>query len=205
MATVTKLALNLALALTAVTSFNLPSSAMTLNGHLEERNVVSQENQNSRPVGGLPNFQPTASDLNPNTFPKAFQGSWACQTTVTDSNAAAVTIGQTIDSDVTFYPTTDGRIQARWNQPGWVETQAIAYSFGKNCSQAKSDRTTYYFGDNAQGSWAARARDQFAQTTPDTITATSYVDQYIDGQYAGRYRTQSVLKRTTNDWTIANR
>jgi len=205
MATLSKLALNLTLALTAISWLNIPASATILSGHLEEQHQVSQDSESQKTAAVMPSMQPTALDLSPNTFPRAFQGGWVCQTTVTDSTAPAVTVGQTIDSEVTFYPTNDGRIQARWNQAGWVETQAVAYSFGKNGSEAKSDRTTYYFGDNSQGSWAARARDQFAQTAPDTITAKSYVDQYIDGQYVGRYRTVSVLKRSSLDPTIAIR
>jgi hypothetical protein len=204
MATLNKFTQNILLALIAVPVLNLPASAMTLSGHLEEGNQVAQDNQASKLSSRLPGI-PSAADLTPNTFPRAFQGSWACQTTVVDSNAPAVAAGQTIDCDVTFYPTGDGRIQARWNQPGWQETQAVASSFGKNNNEAKSDRTTYYFGDNAQGSWAARARDEFAQTAPDTITAKSYVDQYIDGQYVGRYRTMSVLKRSSSDPSIAYR
>ena len=111
---------------------------------------------------------------------------------MTDSSAPAVVAGQTIESEVSFYPAAGGRIKARWNQAGWAETQAVASTFGKNNDEAKSDRTTYFYGDNANGAWAARARDQFALTAPDTISAKSYVDQYIDGQYAGRYRTVSV-------------
>jgi len=121
------------------------------------------------------------------------------------SLAVAKAAAESLGLPLFRYVGGDGRVQARWNQPGWVETQTVACSSGKHHDEAKSDRTTYYFGDNAQGSWAARARDQFAQTAPDTITAKSYVDQYIDGQYVGRYRTISVLKRTTTDRSIATR
>jgi hypothetical protein len=204
MATLTKLTQNIVLALSTISIFHLPASAMTLSGHLEEQKQISQDDQITGPAGAIASA-PTASDLSPNTFPRSFAGSWVSETKVIDSTAPQVIAGQVIASDVIFYPTSDGRVQARWNQPGWVETQNVACSFGKNNNEAKSDRTTYFFGDNAQGSWAARARDQFAQTAPDTITAKSYVDQYIDGQYVGRYRTLSVLKRTSTDSTIANR
>jgi len=181
------------------------ASATTLSGRVEERNENQTQSQSStNPTDGVFSaIQPSASDLNPNTFPKSYLGDWACQTKVTDSTVATVSAGQTIDSEVTFYATAGGRVQARWNQAGWVETQNTANSYGKN--EAKSDRTTYYFGENSQGSWAARSRDQFALTDADTISATSYVDQYIDGQYAGRYRTASVLKRISSNPTIANR
>ena len=201
--------LNLALVfstlLTVNSSFVAPATATVLSGHLEETHASA-----TPPVEPVikmnSQYATTASqtaELNPDSFPKAFKGDWSCQTKVVDSSAPSVAPGQIIDSEVVFYPTADGRIKARWNQAGWVETQSNAYSFGKNNDEAKSDRTTYYFGDNAQGSWAARSRDQFKQSSPDTISATSYVDQYIDGQYVGRYRTVSVLKKTSTDASIA--
>jgi hypothetical protein len=195
---------NILLALSAISILQLPVSATTLSGHLEEQQQISPAQQAGATSRAFP-AAPAVSDLDPNTFPKTYTGTWSSQTTVVDSTAPQVLAGQVINSDVVFYPTSDGRVQARWNQPGWVETQTVASSFGKDHSEAKSDRTTYYFGENAQGSWAARARDQFALTAPDTITAKSYVDQYIDGQYVGRYRTVSVLKRTSSDPTVASR
>ncbi|CAN5145442.1 hypothetical protein BH11CYA1_BH11CYA1_34320 [soil metagenome] len=152
----------------------------------------------SPPRPNQANLKPSSS----NTFPATYQGAWYCETTVVDSTLPAVLQGQVIGSEVVFFPSTDGAIHARWNQPGWVETQSQAITF--NGTEAKADRTTYYFGDNMQGSWAARARDQFAQTAPDLISAKSYVDQYVDGQYLGRYRTVSVLKRSGNSQNMAS-
>ncbi|MFA6556065.1 MAG: hypothetical protein WCT03_06540, partial [Candidatus Obscuribacterales bacterium] len=150
-----------------------------------------------RPAAPLATGKPTT-----NSFPATYQGAWYCETTVIDSTLPAVLQGQVIGSEVVFFPSKDGGIHARWNQPGWVETQSQAITF--NGTEAKADRTTYYFGDNMQGSWAARARDQFAQTGPDMISAKSYVDQYLDGQYLGRYRTVSVLKRSGTPQNMAS-
>lgn len=167
------------------------AEAMLLSGHLEEKN----ENKD-KPAAASPTDtgSPTPVLNPPNTFPKTYQGTWYCQTTVVDSTLPSVSQGQVIASEVVFFPSADGLIHAKWNQPGWVETQSLAVAF--NGVEAKADRTTYYFGDNMHGSWAARARDQFIQVSADQIMAKSYVDQYLDGQYLGRYRTESVLKRT---------
>lgn len=198
------------------------AQAMLLSGQVEERaealesnsnsnsgpnsNPYSSPNQSQAPLQsqqGRPDLakgqpsgttQPSLNKPTNNSFPATYQGAWYCQTTVVDSTLPAVLQGQVIGSEVVFFLSKDGGIHARWNQPGWVETQSQAITF--NGTEAKADRTTYYFGDNMQGSWAARARDQFAQTGPDVITAKSYVDQYLDGQYLGRYRTTSVLKRS---------
>ncbi len=221
------------LLIVAAVAINSPqsASAMLLSGHLEERKdgtdgtdgpngrqqqgtgpALQSQTPTLSPVPSLqqqPNSQittrpqarpPQAAPVN--SFPLTYQGAWYCETTVVDSTLPAVAQGQVIGSEVVFYPAKDGTIHARWNQPGWVETQSQAVTF--NGSEAKADRTTYYFGDNMQGSWAARARDQFAQTSADAISAKSYVDQYMDGQYLGRYRTVSVLKRNAAAQNMAN-
>lgn len=181
----------LAACLTMVLAAN-PASSMLLSGHLEEKGKKDTPQQ----AANQPSLNP------PNTFPKTYQGTWYVETTVTDSTLPAVTQGQVIGSEVVFFPSNDGLIHARWNQPGWVETQSLAVAF--NGVEAKADRTTYYFGDSMHGSWAARSRDQFIQVGPDQIQAKSYVDQYLDGQYLGRYRTESVLKRTSGSQMTAN-
>ncbi len=168
---------------------------------------TSLQSQQARPDTGKPAISRPAAPMSmgkptTNSFPATYQGAWYCETTVIDSTLPAVLQGQVIGSEVVFFPSKDGGIHARWNQPGWVETQSQAITF--NGTEAKADRTTYYFGDNMQGSWAARARDQFAQTGPDMISAKSYVDQYLDGQYLGRYRTVSVLKRSGTPQNMAS-
>lgn len=215
-----KLKISLTVILLAIAVNCQQAEAMLLSGQVEERaealepnqnqNQAPQQNQQNQPDPTKPNFkratpatqQPSPTKPSTNSFPTTYQGAWYCQTTVVDSTLPAVLQGQVIGSEVVFFLSKDGGIHARWNQPGWVETQSQAITF--NGTEAKADRTTYYFGDNMQGSWAARARDQFAQTGPDTISAKSYVDQYLDGQYLGRYRTVSVLKRSGASQNMAS-
>ena len=227
-----KLQISLTVILLALAVNWQPAEAMLLSGQVEERAEALEPNQNpkqnpnqsqypnqnqaqlqsqqgrpdltganlNRPNQATQQTSPTKPTTN--SFPATYQGAWYCQTTVIDSTLPAVLQGQVIGSEVVFFLSKDGGIHARWNQPGWVETQSQAITF--NGTEAKADRTTYYFGDNMQGSWAARARDQFAQTGPDMISAKSYVDQYLDGQYLGRYRTVSVLKRSGTSQNMAS-
>lgn len=150
------------------------------------RGYVSQE-QSCEP----PQWQ--SGELTRNSFPRTFEGNWHCVTTVTDSSAQLVESGKRMESDIQFCRARDGRIVATWNQSGWMEAQAKVVSWSN--TQAQLDRTDYYYGENAQGNWAARSRDRFTQVDPDKMVAVSYVDQYIDGKYIGRYHTQSVLYR----------
>lgn len=114
-------------------------------------------------------------------------------TTVVDSGVAAIPAGQVMLSDVNFARQADGRVVANWTQPGWTESQASVTSFSQ--TEARVDRTNYFVAKDQEQSWAARSRDQFTQTNRESITAKSYVDQYVDGQFVGRYRTTSVLQK----------
>lgn len=169
-----------------------PASALVLSGRAEE---VTDNTPEVRTDVVKP------SVLNPNTFPQTYQGAWSCETTVTESTIPTVLPGSQIRSEISFYQTADGRTQARYNQPGWVNNKSLAVTF--NGTEAKADRTSYYFGENSQGSWAARTRDQFKQEDANTITAKSYVDQYIEGQYVGRYRSVSILHRMGDGTNMA--
>jgi hypothetical protein len=168
---------------------SVPAPAAVLQGYLEEQNHSA------------PNLAPTSTDstsgapetLLPNSYPSGYQGSWHCMTTVVDSGVAAIPAGQVMLSDVNFARQADGRVVANWTQPGWTESQASVTSFSQ--TEARVDRTNYFVAKDQEQSWAARSRDQFTQTNRESITAKSYVDQYVDGQFVGRYRTTSVLQK----------
>ncbi len=137
----------------------------------------------------------------PNSFPAGFEGKWHCVTKVIDSAVDTIAVGTELVSEVNFVRLPGGRVVARWLQPGWTETQASAVKW--NESEARVDRTSYYFGEGMNGSWGSRARDQFVQTGSRSMECKSYVDQYLDGNYIGRYRTISVLSRDGVVDTIA--
>jgi hypothetical protein len=131
------------------------------------------------------------------SFPSTYEGTWQVHTEVTDSAVETVPSGQKMVSNIDFVRRPDGRVVANWNQPGWTETKVSITSY--STSEAMTDRTTYYYGERMNGSWAARSRDSFTQVEPNKMIAKSYIDQYIDGQYLGRYRTKSVLLRATDN------
>jgi hypothetical protein len=131
------------------------------------------------------------------SFPSTYEGTWHVETQVTDSAVESVPNGQKMVSNIDFVRRPDGRIVANWNQPGWTETKVSITSY--STSEAMTDRTTYYYGERMNGSWAARSRDSFTQLEPNKMISKSYVDQYIDGQYLGRYRTKSILIRATDN------
>lgn len=172
----------------------VPAQGNVLHGYLEH-----QAQQESAPAA-TPAQAPASDSISggvealvPNSYPTGYQGSWHCVTTVVDSGVATIPTGQVLLSDVTFAKQTDGRVTAAWNQPGWTESQSEVTAFSS--SDARVDRTNYFVSKDLDQSWAARSRDQFSQSNRNSITAKSYVDQYVDGQFVGRYRTTSVLQR----------
>lgn len=128
------------------------------------------------------------------SFPSTYEGLWRCQSTVIDSQMNIVLTGHKLTSVIRFVRNADGRLVAQWVQPGWNETQTNVEKFSE--SEAKLERTNVYSADG-NSNWLARSQDVFTQIDDATMVAQSEVDQYMDGQYIGRYRTESILSRIT--------
>lgn len=167
-----------ALTLTIMVSLAPDASARFLHGYLKK------ERADAATTGGAQQ----------SSFPSTYEGLWRCQSTVIDSQINAVPTGHKLTSVIRFVHNADGKLIAQWVQPGWNETQAAVQKFSE--SEAKLDRTNIYSGDNSSN-WAARSQDVFTQIDDATMVAQSEVDQYMDGLYIGRYRTESILSRIT--------
>lgn len=166
--------------------FTAASAGTMLHGHLEEM-AIKQPAMNEQKL--------RVSSL-PNSFPYSFTGVWRCETTVVDSGVSSILPGQKSISEISFKHSPDGRTVASWAQPGWTEAEASQVSF--SVEKARVDRTNYYWADGVKGAWAARSRDDFTRVSDNQMISKSYIDQYIDGQYIGRYRTTSVLYRISD-------
>ncbi|MBX9880096.1 MAG: hypothetical protein K2Y22_16680 [Candidatus Obscuribacterales bacterium] len=180
MASTRKLA-SIALLLTLAVSIAPDASARFLHGYLKKDRAAASTTDG-------------AQQLQPSSFPSTYEGLWRCQSTVIDSQINIVPPGHKLTSVIRFVKNTNGRLIAQWVQPGWNETQTSVQKF--NESEAKLDRTNVYSGDG-NSSWAARSQDVFTQIDDATMVAQSEVDQYMDGVYIGRYRTESILSRIT--------
>lgn len=180
MASTRKLA-PIALILTLAVSLAPDASARFLHGYLKKDRAAASTTDG-------------AQQLQPSSFPSTYEGLWRCQSTVIDSQINIVPTGHKLTSVIRFVKNANGRLIAQWVQPGWNETQTSVQKF--NESEAKLDRTNVYSGDG-NSSWAARSQDVFTQIDDATMVAQSEVDQYMDGTYIGRYRTESILSRIT--------
>ena len=179
-------AMSLTVAFAVTGLFTAASAGTMLHGHLEEMAI------NQPPV----NEQKLNASVVSNSFPSSFAGTWRCETTVVDSGVSTILPGQKSVSEISFKHVQDGRTLASWAQPGWTEAEASQVSF--STEKARVDRTNYYWGDGVQGAWAARSRDDFTRVSDNRMISKSYIDQYVDGQFVGRYRTTSVLYRLSD-------
>lgn len=177
---------SLALASFAALSVN-PAQAVTLAGHLEQNYAAITRGANLTSNASL-----NASVQN-DCFPESYEGNWRCDTVVTDSAVQTVIPGQKVQCEVRFVKDSAGKVVSVWNQDGWTEGQSTVKAF--NTLEAQMDRTSFQNNQSSEGMWAARARGNFTQVNGAAIIAHSVVDQYIDGQYVGRYHTTSILRR----------
>jgi hypothetical protein len=174
------------------------SQAALLRGYVKEDNVLSQTEKFNSAFS--PSTTGGANVLNAqaqmsNSFPASYAGTWRCVSYVTDSQVDSVAVGNETVSQISFVRNNFGQLVAIWQQPGWTEARASVQV--PNPQVASLDRTDYFYGQGLQGNWAARSRDNFEQTADNEMVALSYIDQYVDGQYIGRYHTKSILVRVS--------
>ncbi len=175
----------LMLAVSFVTA--IPAQAATLHGYVSDTADSASSKIYSAAV------QEAVAPARTDSFPAELQGTWECVSTVIDSLVDTVVPGQQVVSRLNFVKVDDGRIMARFQQPGWTETQASVTAF--STASYVMDKTNFYYGDQTNGGWAARSRDHYQVVDPNKMVSESEVDQYVGGQYVGRYRTRSLLVR----------
>lgn len=169
----------------------VPANAALLHGYVSETGAKEQQDKIITTRIEERQQQPVART---DSFPSELQGSWQCVTVVTDSLVESVPVGQKIVSRMDFVKTQDGRVVARFLQPGWTEAQEKVTAL--STSRYQMDKTNYYL--HSGGGWAARSRDRYQVLERNRMIAESEVDQYVDGCYMGRYRTRSTLVRFSN-------
>ena len=166
----------------------LPANAVVLHGYLSD--TTSEQQQRLANVTRAVDISVVARR---DSFPQDVQGSWQCVTVVVDSLVDTVSVGQKIVSRMDFVRANDGRVVARFLQPGWTEAQETVTAFSP--TRYQMDKTNYFYSDHVNGAWAARSRDSYQLVERNRMVADSEIDQYINGRYIGRYRTHSTLLR----------
>ena len=165
----------------------IPAQAATLHGYVSD----TTDSASTRVLNA--SVQEAVAPARTDSFAPELQGTWECVSTVIDSLVDTVQPGQQVVSRLNFVKVDDGRIMARFQQPGWTETQASVTA--NSTASYVMDKTNYFYGDQTNGGWAARSRDHYQVVDMNKMVSESEVDQYVGGQYVGRYRTRSLLVR----------
>lgn len=171
------------------------ASAMMLTGHVQSNYTAGGSVENSVQANSQP-FAMQAQESAEQTAAR-FQGTWKCLTTVVSSNVPSIAPGTKVSCALTFQTLNDGQVKAAWEQKGWTSSETTV---GKCSNGALHLSHTNHFSRG----WAAHAEDYAKVTSPTTMVSQSVVDQYIDGQLAGQYKTQSQLVKVGGSMQVAN-
>lgn len=190
-------------AITACLCASSSPATPLLYGHIKEDGAAPATLQSSATREIAPAMATAATTRQEKQTPLArFQGTWQAVTVVTDSLVPTVSAGQRVVSTMEFAQSNDGHLYAKWEQPGWRESQASVTVTSTDSFMI--DRTSYYFGDRSTA-WATRSRDSYNLLEGNKVLATSEIDQYVDGRYVGRYCTRSVLVKISDSTSVALR
>jgi hypothetical protein len=125
---------------------------------------------------------------------RALEGVWQSSTEVTGSTVPSIMPGTVVHSMVQYTRDVRGNLVESWCEEGWAPSSASVVKLD-NAIMTTSHMSTQ--GARRGCSWSACTHDAFKMVSPDTMVAESIVDQYIDGQFAGQYKTSSILRKAS--------
>jgi hypothetical protein len=124
---------------------------------------------------------------------RALEGVWQSSTQVTGSTVPSIMPGTVVQSMVQYSRDAKGDLVESWCEEGWTPSSASVVKLD-NAVMTTSHVSTQ---GGRGGSWSARTHDVFRMVSPNTMVGESIVDQYINGQLAGQYKTSSILRKAS--------
>ncbi len=171
-----------------------PVQSMILRGYVSEGRLACVQQ-------GLVRRHKALAQVKTDCLPESYLGRWQCLTVVTASGVAVAVAGQSVVSEIEFVRQEDGRITAAWQQAGWTETNSQVKRI--DALSAIISRVSQYQGPGRNRGMICHCWDSFVQTDREHMAAESYVDQWVEGQYQGRYQTRSVLSRVSGSSSLS--
>lgn len=121
------------------------------------------------------------------------EGTWNCISNVVASTCPAVMPGTVVHSLIGYLRTTQGALVQQWNEAGWTPAVTPVLKFTESSITTTKISNMQGIG----GGWTARSQEHLKLVDQHTMVAESVVDQYLNGQFVGRYKTSSVLKKNS--------
>ena len=135
--------------------------------------------------------KPIRISLSAQSYDPRIFGTWEVKTVVVDSNCRYVSTGEESLSKLNF-SLIDGKLTPTWFGHNWNLVDNKMFKLEEN------DRLLWV-RDNSlvkeRKFWLAHSEDVFNIESPNYITAQSKIDQYLNGNYVGNYKTVSYLKK----------
>lgn len=159
-----------------------PVNATVLKGGVSSNNFQ----QNGMLQGSVENSVSAAEQA------REVEGTWNCVSKVVDSNCPSIIPGTVVQSFIQFLRNAEGSLVQNWQESGWTPASTPVLKFG-NSQISTSKEATF---QNGQGGWTARTQERMKMLNPQTMIAESTVQQYLNGQFVGTYKTTSVLRKS---------
>lgn len=129
--------------------------------------------------------------VNKDNYKSGLVGEWQVTTEVVWSDCPYVDVGLTVDSNMIFTE-INGRLFPQWQANGWVLVRNKSINF-EDDDLLVWERENKLFKDDKF--WFISAVDKFSYDDDSQLTATSYIKQYLNGEYVGSYVTFSKLSQ----------
>ncbi len=132
-----------------------------------------------------------SADAQRNARAQALLGTWQSSTQVVGSTLPSIAPGTVVESLVQYSRDARGNLVESWCEQGWSPSSATVVNL--DSAVMTTSHQSSFSGRN--DGWSARTHDAFRMVSPTTMVGESIVEQYINGQFAGQYKTTSVLHK----------
>lgn len=168
---------------TTLMAFTAPANATILKGQ-----VTTNDTQSTQPGLAM-----SASATNESAQAKVVAGGWNCTSQVVASSCPTVSPGTVIESFIHYLRNTQGAVVQNWQEPGWTPAASAIFKLSDWTFATQKESSI----QTAQGRVTARSQEKLKVVNPNTMVAESTVHQYLNGQFIGPYKTNSVMHKVS--------
>jgi len=136
-------------------------------------------------------YAPVKLSISSQSYDPRLFGTWEVHTVVVDSDCKYVREGLSSKSKLNF-SLINGKLAPKWYGHDWdlVANKLFKLSDNDKLLWVRENRLR-----KGKHIWLAKSTDVFDIQNDDYIVAESEIEQYLNGRYAGDYKTISYLKK----------
>jgi hypothetical protein len=161
------------------------ANAIMLNGNVTQSAVPAQTALSA-------SIEANASNLNAtNVRAQILPGTWECDTRVVASSAPGVVLGAAVRCAVRYQCAADGNLLELQEESGWAPSLAAVVRLNTEVMTVTHESVS----SSRAGQINAKSLDRMKLVSPNTMVGESVVTQYVNGVFAGQYKTASVMHK----------